>query len=95
MNVNASKIWNKLNRKKISSVKSNNCTYLSVNNNDGMNIRNNETYDLQFKNGKIMMTTTIITEHMIMHCSINTYKLKLLYQYKRKNSTYHFYDNTV
>ena len=30
---------------------------------------------------------------MIMHYSINMYKLKLLYQYKHRNLTHHFYDD--
>ena len=62
------------------SVKSSNCSYLSVHSYGGMNKQNNETYYLQCTNGKIMMTITIIIELMIMHCNINMYKSKRLYQ---------------
>ena len=32
---------------------------------------NNDTYDLQWTSSKIMMTITIIIDHMSLHCSIN------------------------
>ena len=75
---------------KLYSVESKNCTYLAVYFGGGMNQQNNKTYDLQFSNDKIITTTTIITKLMSMHCSINMYKLKLLYQYKLNNLTCHF-----
>ena len=63
-------------------VESNECTYLVVHNDGGMNRKNDVTYDLQRTIGKIMITITIITDQMSMHCSINIYKFKRWYQYK-------------
>ena len=57
--------------RKLYSVESNKCTYLTVHNDGGNNQQNDVTYDLQYKNGKIMITMTIITYHMSMYCSIN------------------------
>ena len=36
------------------------CTYLNVHDDSGMNRRNNVTYDLQCKNGKILMPWNIV-----------------------------------
>ena len=47
-------------KRKLYSVKSNDCTYLYVNNDGWTNRQNNVTYDLQCTNGKIMMKITVI-----------------------------------
>ena len=91
MNVKKSKIRYQPNHKKIIFSWIKNFPYLAVHNNGGMNWQNNETYDLQWSNCKIMMTITIINERMRIRCSVNMYKLKQLYQYKRNNLTYQFY----
>ena len=57
--------------RKLYSVESNDCTYLTVHNNDGMNRWNDVTYDLKCTNGKIMTKITITHDHMSMLCSIN------------------------
>ena len=57
------------------------CPHLAVDDNGGMNRINNESYDLQCTNSKIMITIRIITECLSMHCGINIQKSKLLYRY--------------
>ena len=56
--------------RKLFSVESKYCTYTAVHLGGWMNQQNNETYNLQCTNGKIIMTITIITNHMIINCSI-------------------------
>ena len=54
------------------SVESNDCTYLDIHDDGGMNQRIDVTYDLQCTNGKLTMAIIIIiTDRMSMHCSIN------------------------
>ena len=55
---------------KLYSVKTNNCSYPDVPDDGWLNQWNNETYDLQWKNSKIMMTKTIIINCIAMYCSI-------------------------
>ena len=62
MNVNASNIWNESNPTKFYSFETNNCSYLNVPWNGQLNWQNNETYDLQCTNSKIMMTEKIIDQ---------------------------------
>ena len=71
MYVNESKIWNWSNHKKLVFSRIKKCAYLSVPISGGTNKQNNETYDPQITNSEINITITIITELMIMHCSIN------------------------
>ena len=71
MYVNESKIWNWSNHKKLVFSRIKQCAYLSVPISGGTNQQNNETYDPQITNSEINITITIITELMIMHCSIN------------------------
>ena len=42
-------------KKTLYLVESNECTYLAVHGNGGMNKQNNETYGLQYKSSKTMM----------------------------------------
>ena len=55
------------------SVKSNNYTHLDVHGDGVMNQQSNETYDLQFTHGKIIITITIITEYLRLNYSILIY----------------------
>ena len=93
MNVNALKIWYQSNPKKIVCSWIKKCTYLAVNKDGGTKRQKKENYDLQCSNDKIMMTITIITNRMSMHCSIKMYKPKQFYKYKRNNLNCHFYNN--
>ena len=54
---------------KLDSVKSNDWNYLTVHKHDVMNWQNYVTYDLEFTNGKIIMTITIMTNLMRINCS--------------------------
>ena len=54
--------------RKFYSVESKNCTYLAIHSDVGMNQWKVITYYLQYTNGKIMITITIITALMSMHC---------------------------
>ena len=69
MNMNAKKIWNDSNSKKIYSVKTNNCSYLAVTGNGRLNRQTNKSYELQCTNSKIMTTITIINNLMNMNYS--------------------------
>ena len=79
--------------RKFYEIKSNDCTYLIVQDNGGMNQQNDVTYDLQCTNREIIITITIITNHVSMICGINMYKTKQLYQYKHNNLTFRIYFN--
>ena len=77
MNVSASKIQNKLNKRKLCSVKYYACTYLIVHDYGGTNRRNNDAglnrpTDIIFMTcnakTKKMMTIKITTDRMHMHC---------------------------
>ena len=56
---------------KINSFGINNFYYLALTKNGELNRKNNETYDLQCTNSKIIMMKTIIIDHMRMNCSMN------------------------
>ena len=92
MNVSATKILNQLNQREIFSSKYDYYNNCAIHDYGGMILQNNETYDPQCTNGKIMMTTTIITDRLGMYCSINMYKMKQLYQYEHKTLPYRFYE---
>ena len=62
--------------------KQNKNSYLYVPDDVKLNWQNNEVYDLQFTNSKIITTTTIIINSKIMHCIINMYNSEQLYWYK-------------
>ena len=50
--------------------------------------KTNEINNLQYTNSKIMMTITIVIDHMIIHNGIDMYNSKLLYWFKQNNLTY-------
>ena len=78
--------------RKLYSFETNNCSYLYVPVDDQLNRRNNEAYNLQCTNSKIMMTVTIISNCIIMHCIINMNNSKQQYRFRQKNLTYLDYD---
>ena len=55
--------------RKFYSVKTNNYLYLSVPDFYELNYHNNQTYDLQWANSKIVTTIKIRTDCMRMHCN--------------------------
>ena len=55
--------------KKLYLVETKNGYKLTVTNDGQLNRQNNENYDLQYTNSKIMMTITITTDSMIMYCT--------------------------
>ena len=60
MNFRTLKIWNKSNWRNFYSAKWDNLNYLIVHSDGGMNQRNSLTYELQFTNGKILISWNIV-----------------------------------
>ena len=71
MNVNVSKVWNESNEKKrlFSCILKTVLPLLLKK--IGIDLQNNETYELQCTRCKMMITTTILSDRTNMYCSIN------------------------